>query len=209
MEIRRLLGSVALVGGTLWLLVLVGCAAPTAQAPAPPPAKATVQAPQPAATAPASDDTKTAAHVAAASTTLKVGENGLIQDVPLFIAIERGYFKEQGLTVEPVKFNNSGEQMAPLGTGQIDIGSGGTSTAIFNGIARGAGVKIVADATRNTPSQSVSALVIRKDLFDSGKVKSYADLKGLKVGTGCTSGCSVAPAFKPLRMAFLYAINAF
>ncbi len=190
MKTRRFQPSVALIGVTLWLLLSVGCAAPPTQTPAPPPTKATVQAPQPAATALATAGAKTAASVATASTTLKVGQTGLIQDVPMFIAMERGYFKELGLTIEPIKFNNSAEQMAPLGTGQIDMGSGGTNTAIFNGIARGTGVRIVADATRNTPSQSVSALVVRKDLFESGKVKDYADLKGLKIGTGCTSGCS-------------------
>jgi NitT/TauT family transport system substrate-binding protein len=48
-------------------------------------------------------------------------------------------------------------------------------------VARGIGIKIVADKARNTKNYSFEDIMVRSDLYDSGKVKSLKDFKGLKV----------------------------
>lgn len=49
-------------------------------------------------------------------------------------------------------------------------------------MARGIDLRIVADKGTIRTGQSYEALIIRKDLVDSGRFKTLADLKGLRIG---------------------------
>ncbi|HAO43973.1 MAG TPA: ABC transporter substrate-binding protein [Afipia sp.] len=113
--------------------------------------------------------------------TVKVGVNKVISDVVFYIAQERGFFDEQKLTVELIPFDSGPRMIAPLAAGQIDIGAGASSAGLFNAVARGLGVKIVADKGSTAMTYDYMPLIIRKDLVDSGRVKTFADLKGLKL----------------------------
>ena len=56
---------------------------------------------------------------------VKLGLLMINADAGIFLAIERGYFREQGVSVEPIYFSSSaGPQMAALTTGELDAGSG-------------------------------------------------------------------------------------
>ena len=112
--------------------------------------------------------------------TVKVGVNKVISDIVFYIAEERGFFAEQRLKVELISFDSGPRMIAPLGVGQIDIGAG-ASSAFYNAVSRGIIVKIVADKGSTPPGYDYMPLIVRKDLVDSGKVKSLADLKGLKL----------------------------
>jgi NitT/TauT family transport system substrate-binding protein len=69
--------------------------------------------------------------------------------------------------------------MVPLlATGKLDIGVGGIVPGLFNAYQRGTGVRVVAAASAWLPGRS-NALVMRKDLVDSGRLNDYPDLKGL------------------------------
>jgi NitT/TauT family transport system substrate-binding protein len=74
--------------------------------------------------------------------------------------------------------------VAPLSSGQLQIAAGALAASVYNAAARGVALRIVADKGQ-APSAAwdFAALVIRKDLIDSGKVKNYADLKGLTLAT--------------------------
>ncbi len=48
-------------------------------------------------------------------------------------------------------------------------------------MARGIGIKVVADKAHNAKGYGFEAVMVRTDLFDSGKIKSVKDFKGLKV----------------------------
>ncbi|HEY8692209.1 MAG TPA: ABC transporter substrate-binding protein, partial [Chloroflexota bacterium] len=114
---------------------------------------------------------------------VRVGALQIVSDAGLYIARDKGYFRDAGLTVEIVNFSNLGEQIALLATGKLDVGGGGVDAGLFNGVSRGVPLKIVADKGSNlSPQFSSQALVVRKDLMDAGKVKSYKDLKGLNIG---------------------------
>jgi len=112
---------------------------------------------------------------------VKIGVNNVISDIVFYIAQEHGFFTEQNLKVAFIPFDSGPRMIAPLGVGQIDVGAGASSAGLYNAVARGIDVKIVADKGSTPSGYDYMPLIVRKDLVDSGKVKSFADLKGLKI----------------------------
>jgi NitT/TauT family transport system substrate-binding protein len=106
--------------------------------------------------------------------------SGSSADAAVFIAIEKGFFEQEGVKIELKPFNTGAQFVAPLGAGQLDAGSGGISGGLFNAVASGVGIKIVA-AKSQTATPSYTQLLVRKQLVDSGRYKDLADLKGMKV----------------------------
>jgi NitT/TauT family transport system substrate-binding protein len=112
---------------------------------------------------------------------LAVGTTGASSDAPFFIADKKGYFADEGLKVKIIRFDSAAKMIPSLGTGELDVGSGATSAGLYNAAKRGVSIKIVADKARNAKGYGFQSVLVRKDLADSGKVKSLADFKGLKV----------------------------
>jgi NitT/TauT family transport system substrate-binding protein len=113
--------------------------------------------------------------------TVKVGTTNLSSDIGLFLAEKRGYFKEEGVKVELIPFDSGAKMVAPLGAGDLDASAGAASAGLYNAVNRGLKLKMVADKGTNIAGYSYKALMVRKDLIDSGGFKSLADLKGKKV----------------------------
>ncbi len=118
---------------------------------------------------------------AAPAAEVRVAVVNSISDAALFIAEQKGYFQQEGLTVEFVAFDSGAKMIAPLGNGQLEVGAGAASPGLYNAIERGVGIKIVADKARNAPGYGFQSLLVRKDLMESGAFKGFADLKGRKV----------------------------
>src|SRR5438105_3046409 len=91
--------------------------APAASAVAPTSATA-AQAPVAAPSA-AAPSASTGAASAPAPQKLRVATIRITADAGLYIADEKGYFKEQGVDVEWVDFATAAEATAPLGAGQL------------------------------------------------------------------------------------------
>ena len=180
--VPRVFGVLAVLGA----LLLVACA-PAVAPPAPTPtAKPAAAAPTP--TAAAAPTVKPAAPTTAPATPtpqpvkLKVGGLGTLADVGNFVAYKKGYFKEQGIDVEFVTFDSGAKMIAPLGTGELDVGRGAISVGLFNAILRGIDIKAVGDANTTSPAlvaKDYAAAVVRKDL--AGEIKSEKDLRGRKI----------------------------
>ncbi|HEY7064592.1 MAG TPA: ABC transporter substrate-binding protein [Chloroflexota bacterium] len=119
---------------------------------------------------------------APATVTLTVAHTGSLSNLPTYIALERGYFTAEGLAVQLEQFRSATDEVAPLGTGQLLIGAGGVSAGLFSAIARGIPLRIVADQAHDPPEFTGTGWVVRKDLLDSGEVKTPKDLRGLTVG---------------------------
>jgi NitT/TauT family transport system substrate-binding protein len=129
-------------------------------------------------TSPAASGGSQVAHV-------KLGiKPGGISDAGIYLALEKGYFKDQNIELEQINFDSAARMIAPLGQDQIDVAAGATSAGFFNAFNRQIPIKIVADKGSQPPGRGYEALVVRKDLVDSGKVKDVKDLKGLKVAVG-------------------------
>lgn len=111
-----------------------------------------------------------------------VGISPVMSSSAMFIAKERGYFREQGLKVNINPFKASGAKMVPfLATGQLMVGGGNISAGMYNAIAHDIPIKIVSDKGTVSPGHGYLALIVRKDHVDSGRYKSFADLKGMKM----------------------------
>jgi len=108
---------------------------------------------------------------------LKVTSQPYLSFAPFYIAQAEGYFAEEGLEVEFVELG--GEEATPLLIqGKLDV-IVGIGAYYLNAIARGAEIKVVADKGHvGTTGCSPSALVVRRELFETGEVDSVAELEG-------------------------------
>jgi NitT/TauT family transport system substrate-binding protein len=118
---------------------------------------------------------------------LKVGDLGTTGDAPLYIALEKGYFREQNLDIEFVRFGSALDMIAPLSAKQLDVGSGGIGAGLFNAFSQGIPIKLVAETVRTPENWRSNAWFVRSDLKDT--IKTPADLKGRTVSLAAT--CTV------------------
>lgn len=179
------------------LLVAIGLAlacrpsaapAPTGSAPAPPPAPppAPAGAQAPAPSAPARPELVTSPPV-----TVKVGYLPVASWAPLFIAQERGYFREVGLDIEASPFGNYATQVPLLAQGQLHVAGCANAVICYNAFGRGLDIRIVTDlqsAGQTEKSRGASALVVRKDLWDDGTIREARDLIGRTLYTQAGPG---------------------
>jgi NitT/TauT family transport system substrate-binding protein len=112
---------------------------------------------------------------------VKIGVLKLTASAVLFLGVEKGYFQEFGIEPELVYFQAAQPIAVALASGDIPVGATGLTAGLFNIVAGGVHLWIVADKGREWPNHNLTALVVRKDLYDSG-VRSMRDLKGKKVG---------------------------
>lgn len=92
-----------------------------------------------------SGDGQAAAPAADGTTTLKVGTIGLTSDAAIEMAKSKGYFKEEGLTVETSVVANPPAGVAAAQSGQLDL-TYTPSIPMFNALAQGVPLTIVAAA---------------------------------------------------------------
>lgn len=124
---------------------------------------------------------------------VKVGMKQVISDAGILIGMAKGYYKDLGITIEPIQFSTGQEMINQLAAGQLDVGATVTSAGLFNAMSRDIPIKIVADKGINVPGQGYYRLIIRKDLVNT--VKDYADLRGKRiaiVGTASLDEISLA-----------------
>ena len=112
---------------------------------------------------------------------IRIGFWPVAAGLPFFAAVEKGYFKEAGLEVEPLKFAGAQQVMEAMLSGRSDGSSNGTGSAnlAIGEIAQPGLFKIFA----TNPSNAKFVL----DQFITGKdsaIKTMADLKGKKIASG-------------------------
>jgi NitT/TauT family transport system substrate-binding protein len=131
--------------------------------------------------------------------TVNVGIAQTASDVGFFIADKKGYFREQGIEVKTTPFASAALMVAPLGAGQLDVGGGTVAAGLYNAVSAKINVKIVADKGSIKEGYEFSTLVIRKDLVDEGKFKSYKDLKGWTIATAAQGAGSESQLNEALK----------
>src|SRR5712692_149475 len=93
-------------------------------------------------------------------------------EIPLRVAIAKGYFKEQGLSFEPIFIRGGPAALAAMVSGDADFGSIGGAQAEIRARSRGLDVSIIGSIS-NTTNYAV---------VGSKGIKTVADLKGKIVG---------------------------
>src|SRR5438128_6709391 len=121
-----------------------------------------------------------AAAAPASAQTVTVGATSSTSDAPIFIAAKKGFFREEGLDVTVSNFRSASDMVPSLGAGQLDAGAGSAGAALYNAVARGIRIKIVADKASSPPGYGATKILVRKDLVESGRYRSLQDLKGMK-----------------------------
>jgi NitT/TauT family transport system substrate-binding protein len=112
---------------------------------------------------------------------VKIGALKLTSSAPLFIGVERGFFKDFGIEPELVFFQAAAPIATALATGQIDVGATGVTAALYNIVLGGEQMWIVADKGREWPGYPLTGIVVQRELFDGG-LRGIADLKGRRIG---------------------------
>jgi NitT/TauT family transport system substrate-binding protein len=136
---------------------------------------------------------------------VKVGISNTSSDVGVFIAEKKGYFRDEGLAVTTIPFDSASKMVAPLGAGEVDAGTGSAAAGIFSAYARGIHLAIVADTASAPPGYGHNILLVRKDLMVSGRYRTFADFKGMKVALtapGASSNSTMNEALKQFGLAF-------
>ncbi|MDX3905829.1 MAG: ABC transporter substrate-binding protein [Pigmentiphaga sp.] len=109
---------------------------------------------------------------------ITVGAVPSLPGAPLYIAIDKGYFKEYGLSVEAQPVGSSGDLAAMLASGRLQAISGAPSVGLFNTVDKGLPLEIIMSGARSPYNQ---AIMLRSEL--KGVVNTPADLKGRTIAT--------------------------
>ena len=105
--------------------------------------------------------------------TVKIGYLPSDHDAALFVADAQGKYAEKNITTELVQFNNGGDLMTAMASGEVDVGYVGIAP-VLSSVAKGVPVKVISSAQTDG-----SGIVVTKD---SG-ITSAADLKGKSIAT--------------------------
>ena len=105
--------------------------------------------------------------------TVKIGYLPSDHDAALFVADAQGKFAEKNITAELVQFNNGGDLMTAMASGEVDVGYVGIAP-VLSSVAKGVPVKVISSAQTDG-----SGIVVTKE---SG-ITSAADLKGKSIAT--------------------------
>ncbi len=105
-------------------------------------------------------------------------------EAPYFIAQEEGYFAEQGLEVEFMRFEKTADVLPALISGQLDVTSSLPTPGLINAIAGGARLRIVAGKGHvDTGGCSHAALMVTPQMLESGLLDDPANWVGLTFTT--------------------------
>jgi len=107
-------------------------------------------------------------------------------NLPIFIAIDKGYFAAENIDLQLTKYGGSSVTQMPLAArGDLDITVMVAGPALFNQKTEGFDLKILSSMQQTHPGWSDGEwVVVRKDLWDSGVIRKIEDMKGKKVDGG-------------------------
>ncbi len=104
----------------------------------------------------------------------------LINFATLYVAMERGLFREQGIEIDLQRVASGTEALVFLAQDRLDVGAVGLSASTFNAFHRKLDLRIVA-STSSWGQRHGTRILARLDLFDSGEIRSVRDLRGRRV----------------------------
>ncbi|MGF9714352.1 ABC transporter substrate-binding protein [Paenibacillus naphthalenovorans] len=109
---------------------------------------------------------------------LSVGMLKYTTNAPLYIAMEKGFFKDENINAEFKFFDASKDVNVGVASGSVDVGASGLSADLYNMIASGQRIVIVANKGSEQKGYSYGGVVVHKD----SPIRTVEDLKGKKIG---------------------------
>ena len=107
---------------------------------------------------------------------------------PIFIAQEKGWFKEAGLDLTLKDFQSAAQVPLAVVSGDADLGVTAFTAGFFNLAAKG-GLKVVAAQSAERPGYQLNVIAVTNPAWEQG-VRSVKDLAGKRVAV-TTVGSSV------------------
>jgi NitT/TauT family transport system substrate-binding protein len=142
---------------------------------------------------------------AQAQTKVAVGALRLTSSGPIFIALDKGYFKEQGLEVELKLFTAAAQPPLAVVSGDVDFAITGLTASFYNLAAKG-GVKIIGAQSREEPGFNLVAYMVTNDAYAKG-FRSLKDFAGKSVAT-TTTGSTFHYSLGKLAQKYGFDINS-
>jgi NitT/TauT family transport system substrate-binding protein len=128
-------------------------------------------------------------------TKIKVAELKIIDGTPIHIAIDRGYFKAEGLEIDLSTGGKGSANIDNVIGGSIDIGLASYPPSIVPVAKKVAELKIVSDAVATT--ENLFLLVVKKD----GTITTLKQLEGRKIAVSSPGGIAELALRSQLKIA--------
>jgi NitT/TauT family transport system substrate-binding protein len=106
---------------------------------------------------------------------LRYGHMGIADNAPIFVAVEKGFFAEEGLNITLVQFTGGPQIIEAVVGGSIDVGHTGIVPALM-AYSQGINIRIMTDQAHWDLEHDASAWVVKND----SDIASVDDLKGKK-----------------------------
>ena len=105
--------------------------------------------------------------------TVKIGYLPSDHDAALFVADAQGLYKEKNISTELVQFNNGGDLMTAMASGEVDVGYVGIAP-VLSSVSSGVPVKVISSA-----QVEGSGIIVTND----SNIHSAQDLAGKTIAT--------------------------
>lgn len=112
---------------------------------------------------------------------VSLGMLRLTSSAPLFIAMDKGFFADEGIDIEPQWFDAAHPIAVSTASSKVDVGATGITASLYNMAANGQKLGIVADKGREQQGYSSSALLVSTENYNNG-IKTLQDIKGKRIG---------------------------
>jgi NitT/TauT family transport system substrate-binding protein len=87
----------------------------------------------------------------------------VVLNLPLYVALDRGWFQEAGVEVEPIAFTTANDMINALVAGQADVVTGVSLVPVINLESEGPGRVRVMTHSRMDQAHPYDGLVVKKD----------------------------------------------
>ncbi len=130
---------------------------------------------------------------------IRLGYTRTATDIAIYAAHKRGYFAAEGIDVEMIHVQSATTMLMPMASGDMDAMAGSASAGLFNATNRGLDIRLVASKVTTPKGFTSQTLIVRKEWFDSGKIRKIADLKGQKIASGSPGSGALGTLNRMLR----------
>jgi len=114
---------------------------------------------------------------------LRIGLQPFLSYAPTFVALDKGYFRDEGLDVKTTMIRGGGTAaFNECISGQLDICSGAITASFLNAVIKGVRIKVIADKGQIRKGHNTNELWVGKTLYDAG-LKNAGGLRGKTVAT--------------------------